>query len=205
MKYSECLRKYRILSTLMKMFYARRYCVHPSLPVTLEEFVRFRSCGGKPINEIVVKKNEQNERLKVFFPRCLKTGVRHIREIVKQAEAEGIHHIVLVLRRKLTPFANNRLGEYSGVKIEKFNAIDLVRDITQHSMVPKHRLLSQSDTKELLKRLGLRSVSLLNGILKTDPVSAYFDAQIGQVFEIERTSPEGHQYTSYRTVTKPPK
>ena len=128
MKYSECLRKYRILSTLVRMFHARQYCVEPQMPVSLKDFVQFRCSGGKPITEIVVRKNQQNERLKVFFPRSLKTGVRHIREIVKQAEEDGIHHVLLVLKRKLTPFANNRLGEYTGVKIEKFNAIDLVRD-----------------------------------------------------------------------------
>lgn len=205
MKYSECLRKYRILNTLARMFHARGYHVAPRFPVSLPEYIRFRCSGGKPISDFVVRKDEGNNRLKVYFPRSLKTGVKDIREIVKQAEKDGIHHVLLVLRRKLTPFANNRLGEYSSVQIEKFNSIDLVRDITQHSMVPRHRLLDPQETKEVIERLGLRSVSFLNGILKTDPVAAYYNAQIGQVFEIERTSPEGHKYTSYRTVTKPPK
>ena len=205
MNYAICVRYYRVCCTLLRMFQARGYWVQKSaLPIDLDDFVLMMESVNGNMFDFRVRKSEK-EWLKVCFPKAAKTGVRDMRDIVQSATDDGIHHIVLVLKRKITPFANNRLSEHKDIHIEKFNTLDLCRDITQHSLVPPHRILSKTEVAITLQQLKIKSTSLFNAIQLTDPICKFFDARVGQVFEIRRTSPEGHRYLAYRVVVTPPK
>lgn len=204
MSYSVCLRCYRVCRTLLSMFRVRGYLVADEFPLTREEFIQMVVPTGGEMFDFRVRKTEDSW-LKVCFPRGSKTGVRDLREIVKSATADNIRHIVLVLKRNLTPFAKNRMSEHAHVMIEQFNTLELCRDILQHSLVPPHRLLGKAETRYALARLNLKSTAVMNAIQSNDPVCKYHNAQVGQVFEIRRTSPEGHRYLAYRVVVKPQK
>ena len=118
-----------------------------------------------------------------------------MRDIVQSAD-DGIHHIVLVLKRKITPFANNHCRAQG--HSHQVQHARPCRDITQHSLVPPHRILSKTEVAITLQQLKIKS-TFFNAIQLTDPICKFFDARVGQVFEIRRTSPEGHRYLAYRS------
>ena len=95
---------------------------------------------------------------------------------------------------------SNKLKSFPDICLEQFEMKELMYNVTHHRMVPPHRLISKREMTELKKRLSCSSLSVLNKIQTSDPISRYFNAKPGQVFEILRSSPEGHQYKAYRLV-----
>ena len=63
-------------------------------------------------------------------------------------------------------------------------------DITQHNLVPKHILLSEEETKRVLKQYNI-SLIQLPAMLATDPVAKTIGAKAGAVVKIERIGPTG--------------
>jgi len=73
-------------------------------------------------------------------------------------------------------------------------------DVLKHKLVPKHRILSEKEKEELLKKYNV-SLDKLPKILITDPVVKALNAKIGDVIEIERDF-EGFKSIYYRVVTE---
>ena len=73
-------------------------------------------------------------------------------------------------------------------------------DVLKHKLVPKHRILSEKEKEELLKKYNV-SLDRLPKILITDPVVKALNAKVGDVIEIERDF-EGFKSIYYRVVTE---
>lgn len=73
-------------------------------------------------------------------------------------------------------------------------------DITKHFLVPKHRILSQKEKEELLKKYGVKE-SQLPKILASDPMVKAIGAKPGDIIEIERNL-FGKKSIYYRLVVE---
>ena len=59
---------------------------------------------------------------------------------------------VIVLKHGMTPAASKVLNSLPKVKFDTFTESELLVNITEHQLVPKHVLLSSDEKKELLTR-----------------------------------------------------
>lgn len=59
---------------------------------------------------------------------------------------------IIVIRSHITPAAMKAMDTLPKIKFQVFYEAELLVNITEHQLVPKHVLLSKLEKKELLKR-----------------------------------------------------
>jgi len=74
-------------------------------------------------------------------------------------------------------------------------------NIFEHELVPEHRILSEEEKRELLKRYKIR-LSQLPQMLVSDPAAVALGAKPGDVVEIKRKSKTAGVYFYYRLVVE---
>ena len=133
--------------------------------------------------EIIVSHKITKNKLIVLFQDD-KFGIAEVKELMNYLKKININNIILIVREKLTSFGLKELKK-SEINYEIFITKSLIFNITKHKLVPKHILLSKDEKNKLLKTLQCK-LHQLPKILKTDPISKYFNALPGQVFKIYR-------------------
>lgn len=126
-------------------------------------------------------------------------------------------HLIIVCRAGISPSCKTYAGtmihkqEYStsaGVggerenltmNIEFFEEDELLVDITEHELVPKHEKMSETQKQELLARYKLKE-SQLPRLLAEDPISRFYGLQRNDVVRITRPSETAGRYITYRIV-----
>lgn len=142
------------------------------------------------------KINDQEDKLYIFSPKIPKVGVSTIRKYVGEMEANIVKKAIIIVKESITPFAKQ---EVKDVHIECFKEDELFIDKLQHVSVPEHRLLVPEEKKQILEHYMCKETQLPK-IRRDDPISRYFGAECGQVFEITRQSETGGLYKNYRIV-----
>jgi DNA-directed RNA polymerase subunit H (RpoH/RPB5) len=75
-----------------------------------------------------------------------------------------------------------------GIHVVIHNIKRLQYNILKHSMVPKHEILTETQTMDLMKQYNLNTVKQLPEISRFDPVSLMICMRPGQVCKITRKS-----------------
>lgn len=111
--------------------------------------------------------------------------------------------LVIISRDKLTNdtpldgVAENLL-KTRNIFIQLFWIDQIVVNITEHSLVPEHQIISKTEKDQLLEKYNIKSFNNLPIILKNDPVAKYFGMRRGDVCKITRSSETSGIYISYR-------
>lgn len=125
----------------------------------------------------------------------------------------SVERAIIVYENKITPMARTQMeemktGGQQGMPLEiegrtyqfeVFKDKELMINVTNHELVPKHAVLTEEEKQTLLTRYGLKE-SELGQIQRGDPVARYFGLNKGQVFKIVRSSQTAGRYVSYRIV-----
>ncbi|KAJ8530351.1 hypothetical protein ON010_g14562 [Phytophthora cinnamomi] len=199
----EASRLYRVRKTTVKMLHNRGYIVSENeLVMTPEAFQT--QFGDNPTREmmtiLVEKIDDPSDNLFVFFPEDTKVGVKPIRNYCNRMKDENVTKAILVVQEGITPFARQALNEMAPrYKIEHFKETELLVDITEHTLVPVHRVLGRDEKAALLKRYRIRD-SQLPRMQVTDPIARYYGMTRGQVVKIIRPSETAGRYVTYRAV-----
>jgi len=194
-------RLFRVYKTISSMLSKRGYMVSREMrdmtPVDFtSRFGEFPTREGLTI--LVEKADDETNQLFVFFPEDEKVGVKPIKILTDRMKDESVSNAILVLRGDITPFAKQAVLEMSdSFRIEHFKEAELLVDITEHTLVPEHRVLSQNEKQELLKRYRLKDTQLPR-IQPNDPVARYYGMKRGQVAKIIRPSETAGRYVTYR-------
>ncbi|KAI9808862.1 MAG: DNA-directed RNA polymerases II 24 kDa polypeptide (RNA polymerase II subunit 5) [Pycnora praestabilis] len=124
-------------------------------------------------------------------------GIKQMRNFAHHIASHNFMTGILVTTVHITPAALKIIPTVLPARIETFMEQDLLVNITQHELVPKHVLLSAEEKARLLERYRLKD-SQLPRIQVSDPVARYLGLRRGQVVKIIRKSETAGRYASYR-------
>jgi DNA-directed RNA polymerase subunit H (RpoH/RPB5) len=104
--------------------------------------------------------------------------------IVKEISKKVVQHIIL---------------KYGMVEV--FAEKELMINLVDHHLVPKHEVLSDEKAKEVLDSYLLKKRQLPI-IYTSDPVARYYNMKVGQICRITRPSDKSGLSVAYRIVVK---
>ncbi|KAI0360078.1 DNA-directed RNA polymerase RPB5 subunit [Trametes cingulata] len=134
----------------------------------------------------------------IFFTDEKSVGVKTMRKLLGILEEKNIQQGIIVFPGNMTPSARKVIvAMASQYKLEEFSESDLLVNITHHTLVPKHELLTPEQKKELLETYRLKETQLPR-IQLADPVARYYGLKRGNVVKITRPSETSGRYASYR-------
>eukprot|EP01137_Pigoraptor_chileana_P035912 Opistho-2@30662 len=198
----QCKRLWRIRRTLTQMAADRGYLVEEEeVNISFERALQDNNYTPNRSNMAFAKKDDPTDQLIVFFPDVKKVGITHLRTFCNQMEKEKIQRGIVVVSEGMTSSAKNFLSEMaaSNYIIEQYQETELLVNITEHQLVPEHRLLSEEEKLTLLAKYKLRDTQLPR-IQHTDPIARYYGLRRGQVVKIIRPSETAGRYVTYRLV-----
>jgi len=211
MNAQECYKLWRIWITSKEMCHDRDYLVLPDdIGLDFDGFkTRF---GDKPkddhprrsdLNYVVSHNDNEMDNLFVFFPDQINVSGDDVKGFFKRMEEGGIRRSIVVYESKITPIAKGYIDGLKALEkpviMEIFRAKELMINVTKHTLVPQHYVLTQQEKEVLLRRYKLKETELAR-IQSDDPVTRYFGLVVGQVFKIVRSSATAGRYVSYRIV-----
>jgi DNA-directed RNA polymerase I, II, and III subunit RPABC1 len=197
---------FRVYKTLLSMLHNRGYDIDAALRTMDKKrfdslYMGHDGVVRKELLRMTVKRSAAPEdQLMVFWTDGGKVGVGPIRNFFDQLQAHGVKRGILVVENAVSPFGKQALATFRPTHVvEYFSYAELKFDITTHSMVPRHRVLSKEERKQLFESLQITPVNLPR-MQPTDPVARYFGMDRMDVVEITRKSKETDTYVTYRIV-----
>ena len=155
-------------------------------------------------NNIDQNDNEQKRLTKRLYYKYISQKINadtiklFLNDIKNSQAASGL----IIMDGKISQQAKQKIQEISKeFPIEVFTTNELVVNITEHELVPEHKLLSEEDKKILLERYRIRDQNQLPKILLTDPVARYLGLKRGDVVKIIRESENAGKYITYRIAS----
>lgn len=140
--------------------------------------------------------NSEKNYIDVFFINEEKIGINTVKSVFKDTEDNNINHIIIIYKNIVTSFAKQYMDNHD-IYVELFSFNDFKKDIYSHVLVPVHKLLSKTEKEKTINSLKLHETNIPK-IKKIDPISRYFGAKNGDMFEITRH--EQGIYSSYYRI-----
>lgn len=197
----EVNRLYRIWRTLVQMMQDRGYNVPDSLLMLSLNGFRQRLGEAKSREQLSItlaKLDDPDSKIMTYFAEEARITVPIIANIAQKMHKDCIKRTVMIGKGSITPSAKQAIVEVqSHFIIEFFEEKELLVNITEHELVPKHIVMTETEKASLLKRYRVKE-SQLPKIQVTDPVARYFGLNRGQVVKIIRTSETAGKYITYR-------
>jgi DNA-directed RNA polymerase I, II, and III subunit RPABC1 len=206
-------RLWRMTNTCRKMCHDRDYQVPTPVEYNYEDWLETftkREAGALfPTRADIVfmfqHKHAETGRMYVFFSEESAKGLGsdEIKKFHKRMTDGSCYHAIIVFANKVVPQVKDHIIKYKQqtppLFFELFNESELIANITEHMLVPHHRVLNDEEKTALLKRYKLLETQLPR-VQVVDPISRYYGAQVGQVFKITRRSETAGSYITYRIV-----
>ncbi|CAG9464761.1 unnamed protein product [Pedinophyceae sp. YPF-701] len=192
---------FKIRRTCLQMVRDRGYVVsEDDLHMTLDEFRD--QFGDNPSREqlafIAAKEDDSEQRVTVMFVSDEKPSAQTTKRILSTMQEQSLHHAILITRGPQTNNFKLAMENLSGdYRIELFREQELVVNITEHDLVPRHEVLTPEGKRQLLDRYKIKD-SQLPRIQYADAVARYYGLRRGDVVRIIRRSETAGRYVTYR-------
>ncbi|GAA5993095.1 hypothetical protein JCM10908_003104 [Rhodotorula pacifica] len=200
----ETARLFRVSRTAHELVRDRGYAIaKEEIDMSLDEFKAQYAPGGTAIDKAKInfsaaKEADSAEQIYVFYAEETSVGIKTMRKFIDILESQKFPRGILIYKTSMTPSANKVITAMAQqFTIEAFQESELLVNITQHVLVPRHEVLSPEDKKTLLTRYRLKDTQLPR-IQLHDPVARYYGLKRGQVVKITRPSETAGRYVSYR-------
>ncbi|KII89786.1 hypothetical protein PLICRDRAFT_108577 [Plicaturopsis crispa FD-325 SS-3] len=156
------------------------------------------SVDRSQLNFFTNSRANPTDQIFVFFSEEKSVGVKTMRKLLGILEEKSIQRGIIVFPGNMTPSARKVIVAMAHqYRLEEFSESDLLVNITHHTLVPKHEVLSPEEKKVLLEKYRLKETQLPR-IQLADPVARYYGLRRGQVVKITRPSETSGRYASYR-------
>ncbi|KAG6832816.1 hypothetical protein H0H92_009435 [Tricholoma furcatifolium] len=150
------------------------------------------------LNFFTAARNNPSDYIFVFFTDEASVGIKTMRKLLLILDEKKIQKGIIVFSGSMTPSARKVIaGMSSSFRLEEFSESDLLVNITHHTLVPRHDVLTSEEKKLLLEKYRLKETQLPR-IQLADPVARYYGLRRGQVVKITRPSETSGRYASYR-------
>ena len=201
MDIEELNKLYRIWRTLIQMMVDRGYHVPESMVLLSLNGFKQKIGESKSRDCLTMefcKQEDEDSKILIYFPDDTRITVPIIASIAQRMHKEGFKRTIMIGKGNITPSAKQAIVEVqSHFIIEYFEEKELLVNITEHELVPKHIVMDKDEKAALLARYRVKE-NQLPKIQVTDPVARYFGLNRGQVVKIVRTSETAGKYITYR-------
>jgi DNA-directed RNA polymerase I, II, and III subunit RPABC1 len=142
---------------------------------------------------------EDGDKIYVEFSNKEKVSLDTVKDIGLRLFNQQLRSGILIAKGTFTPICKQAIQEMAeaDISLETFEEKDLIVNITEHELVPKHIILSNEDKDLLLKKYKL-TPNQLPKILLSDPIAKYLGLKRYQVVKIVRPSETAGKYITYR-------
>ncbi len=192
---------FKVWKTLNKMMEDRGYSKNDNSNLKYDEFIAKLNINKKMYGIFAkVDPADPDNIIRTYYeyipnPKINMENIKDFFELMKESK---VNSGIILLSGKLSQQAKQKLSEINTqLQVEMFSLNELVVNITEHELVPKHILLTPEEKKKLLERYRIKD-SQLPKILSTDPVARYLGLTRGQVVKIVRVSETAGRYITYR-------
>ena len=128
-----------------------------------------------------------------------------ISTLLQSILATTFTHFIFVVHDPITRFEYQSLvkvSELRNYRMEVFLWRELVINVSHHSLVPEHVLLTKSEGVRVLSEINCTPLQLPK-IFANDPQARYHGASVGDIFRINRRSETAGKTKCYRIVVAP--
>ena len=143
---------FKIRKTFLKMLEDRGYSIAPDeKEKKLEEWKG--SFRKESLCFLTSKKNNKNDFIYIEFNSSPKLGVQDITTFAERLHSQGVRSGIIIVKGTITALAKQKLNDLEDLlHLEYFEEKELLVNITEHELVPKHYPLSDEEKKDLLKK-----------------------------------------------------
>jgi len=125
-------------------------------------------------------------------------GVQHINQMKKAMKEEEVERGIIITSGRYTQTAKTNATKKH---IELIPRIFPSFNIFDHTLVPKHEIMTQEEKQKLLDEYRVKPYQLPR-IKASDPAAKAIGARPGDIVRIIRDSPTAGKYTAYRYVVE---
>ena len=141
-----------------------------------------------------------NEEQRVLVVYTEKLSVAQLREHVVAATGMRLSGLLFVTPVAPGAVMRQAIAECCGVvRVEMFAQLELAFNIMEHELVPKMRVITDVEKRDLLARYKMR-ITQMPRLLAKDPCAKYLNLPRGAVVCITRQPTDADAYATYRVV-----
>jgi DNA-directed RNA polymerase I, II, and III subunit RPABC1 len=196
---------YRMHRTVSKMLHDRGYLVDEEIDQEMDfDTFKLTYPNVASLNSIYGHSDPMMPRILTKFD-CPpgRFATAELKALVEEAASEKVDRMIFIVREGSitanTKKAIERLRLTKKLQVELFEEKEVIINITEHELVPKHVPLTADQKAELLDRYKVNETQLPR-IMRTDPVVKYLGVDPGTILQITRKSETAGRYVTYRLV-----
>ena len=193
-------------TTVLELLTDRGYTIPQRLKFETVEALEKKFKDRNSIELQVKKKNDPADNIVIYFfgdPKPI--NIAFFRSRYKEVIANKVKSSIFISREPnaFTSTSLRELRKNLGNSVTVFNEKELAFNITKHSLVPRHELLSEEEKQQVLE-MHQATAEQFPRLYISDPVSKYYGYQLGQLIRIHRKSESAGNYSHYRLVVPDP-
>ncbi len=191
--------KNTVLTNIVKMLTERGHLKKDSLSANIDGII-----NAEPVDNVYKIKTDKGDgdNEKMFYIRILPqkiTAVNKASGILDFLTAHKGNKMLIIVKsmgKKAHQYIANNFPN-----AEIFLEEDLMINLIDHALVPKHELLEQEEEEQFYEKFNCKKRNLPR-LFSTDPVARYYNMKPGHICRITRPSETSGYVVTYRLVVK---